>query len=314
MMAHSFSDKSVKKAVLLLLSAALLLLFPTLLPKTHAAQAKVRLNKESADLVPGYTLQLKVEGTTQPVTWKSGKGRVATVDEHGLVTGCDPGTCRIFARVAGKKLVCRVRVYDPGDAINTEGAMHGIDVSIWQGTINFKKVKSDGIDFVIMRAGHGNAVDTKFKQNYRKAKAAGLKVGCYWFVTATTQSQLKKEIRRCMKAIKGKTFDMPVFIDIESNSQFRKGKELCSSLVTGFCDRMSRLGYPVGWYTSRSFIPKYLKNEVSRNTAYVAWVAEHDDKLRYSYPYDIWQYSHTGRVNGINAYVDLNWYFPNARK
>ena len=314
MMAHSFSDKSVKKAVLLLLSAALLLLFPTLLPKTHAAQAKVRLNKESADLVPGYTLQLKVEGTTQPVTWKSGKGRVATVDEHGLVTGRDPGTCRIFARVAGKILVCRVRVYDPGDAINTEGAMHGIDVSIWQGTINFKKVKSDGIDFVIMRAGHGNAVDTKFKQNYRKAKAAGLKVGCYWFVTATTQSQLNKEIRRCMKAIKGKTFDMPVFIDIESNSQFRKGKELCSSLVTGFCDRMSRLGYPVGWYTSRSFIPKYLKNEVSRNTAYVAWVAEHDDKLRYSYPYDIWQYSHTGRVNGINAYVDLNWYFPNARK
>ena len=73
MMTHSFSNKSVKKTVLFLLAAALLLLFPTLLPKTHAAQAKVRLNKESADLVPGYTLQLKVKGTSQPVTWKSGK-------------------------------------------------------------------------------------------------------------------------------------------------------------------------------------------------------------------------------------------------
>ena len=87
MMTHSFSNKSVKKTVLFLLAAALLLLFPTLLPKTHAAQAKVRLNKESADLVPGYTLQLKVKGTSQPVTWKSGKRRVATVDENGLVTG-----------------------------------------------------------------------------------------------------------------------------------------------------------------------------------------------------------------------------------
>ena len=77
---------------------------------------------------------------------------------------------------------------------------------------------------------------------------------------------------------------------------------------------MLRAGYTTGWYTSRSFVPKYLKNTVSRRKDYTAWIAEHDGKLRYDYKYDIWQYSHTGRVNGINAYVDLNWYFPNGKR
>ena len=313
-MSHSFSKRIVKAFMLFMFLTIVIMLLPTLLPSTHAAQAKIRLNKTSIDMVPGYTLKLKVKGTTAPVTWKSRKKGVASVDADGVVTGVRPGSCKIIAKVAGKKLTCKVRVYNPGDVVNTEGAMHGIDVSIWQGNINFKKVKKDGIDFVIMRAGHGTSVDTKFKRNYKNARKAGLKVGCYWFVTSTSASSLKKQIKLCKKAIKGKTFDMPVFIDIESNSQFGKGKAFCSSLVTGFCDKMIDAGYTTGWYTSRSFVPKYLHDSVSRNKNYVAWIAEHDSKLRYSYKYDIWQYSHTGRVKGINAYVDLNWYFPNARK
>ena len=104
------------------LTAAVMLL-PILLPKTHAAQAKVRLNKTSIHMVPGYTLKLKVKGTKAPVTWRSKKKRVATVDENGVVTGKKPGSCKIIARVAGKKLTCKVRVYNPGDVVNTEGGM-----------------------------------------------------------------------------------------------------------------------------------------------------------------------------------------------
>ena len=313
-MSHSFSKRILRSFLLFMFLTAAVMLLPILLPKTHAAQAKIRLNKTSIHMVPGYTLKLKVKGTEAPVTWRSRKKSVATVDENGVVTGKKPGSCKIIARAGGKKLTCKVRVYNPGSVVNTEGAMHGIDVSIWQGNINFNKVKKDGIDFVIMRAGHGTSVDTKFKRNYKKARKAGLKVGCYWFVTSTSISSLNKQIRMCKKAIKGKKFDMPVFIDIESNSQFSRGKDFCSSLVTGFCDKMLKAGYTTGWYTSRSFVPKYLHNSVSRNKDYVAWIAEHDSKLRYSYKYDIWQYSHTGRVKGISAYVDLNWYFPNARK
>ncbi len=303
-----------KSLLLILVLAAAVLLLPSLLPHAHTAEAGVRLNKTSADMIPGYKVQLKVKGTSAAVTWRSGKKSVASVDKSGLVTAIRPGTCKITARTGSKKLTCKIRVYNPGDAVNTEGALHGVDVSVWQGTIDFKKVKKDGIDFVIMRAGHGSAADTKFKQNYKKAKKAGLKVGCYWFVTATSLSQLKREIRLCKKAIKGKSFDMPVFIDIESYSQFRKGKTFCSSLVSGFCEEMIKAGFTTGWYTSRSFVPKYLKNSISRNKNYTAWIAEHDSRLRYDFKYDIWQYSHTGRVSGINAYVDLNWYFPNARK
>lgn len=295
------------------LTAAVMML-PVLLPHAHAAQAKVSLNKTSIHLVPGYSRQLRIDGTDEPVTWRSRNSNVASVDEKGTVTGVKPGSCKIIARVSGKKYSCKVQVFNPGKVVDTKGAMHGIDVSIWQGSIDFEKVKEDGIDFVIMRAGHGTSVDTKFKRNYKNAKKAGLKIGCYWFVTSTTPVSLKKQIKLCKKAIKGKTFDMPVFIDIESNSQFRKGKEFCSSLVTGFCDKIIKAGFTTGWYTSRSFIPKYLYDTVSRNEDYVAWIAEHDSKLRYSYKYDIWQYSHTGRIDGINAYVDLNWYFPNGRK
>ncbi len=312
-MSHTMHMKTLRKILLAALIAAILLLLPFLLPSAHAAQAKPRLNKTSADMVPGYQVQLKLKGASGPVVWKSSKKKTATVDENGLVTANKAGKCTIRATSGGRKYTCKIRVYDPGDVVNTQGAVHGIDVSVWQGNINFKKVKKDGIGLVIMRAGHGSSVDTTFKKNYKNAKKAGLMVGCYWFVTATSQNELTRQIRLCKKAIKGKTFDMPVFIDIESNSQFSKGRTFCSSLVSGFCDQMLSSGYTTGWYTSRSFVQKYLTKKVARSDKTTAWIAEHGPRLNYDQAYDIWQYSHTGRISGINAYVDLNWYFPNAR-
>ncbi len=312
-MSHSFVKRITKTVLLFCILTTSLLLLPTLLPHSHNARAKARLSSSSLHLVPGYSRKLTVAGAKGEVTWRSRNNNVATVDTDGTVTGKKPGSCRIVARTGGRKLTCSVRVYNPGKVINTKGAMHGIDVSVWQGKIDYNKVKNDGIDFVIMRAGYKTGVDTTFKRNYRNARKAGLKVGCYWFVTATSQSALKKQIRACRKAVKGKTFELPVFIDIESSSQFSLGKKFCSSLVSGFCDKMLKAGYTTGWYTSRSFIPKYLYDSVSENENYVAWVAEHDSKLRYTSDYDIWQYSHTGKIDGISGYVDLNWYFPNAR-
>ena len=304
----------VRLLFLVLLTAAALLLLPAVSASSHTAQAKARLNRTSADMVPGYTLKLKVKGTKKPVTWRSRKKRIATVDESGLVTAKRAGTCKIVAKVGGKKLVCKIRVLNPGKTINTEGAMKGIDVSAWQNSINFKKVKRDGIDFVIIRAGHGNSVDSRFARNYRNARKAGLKVGCYWFVTATTQAQVVSQAQKCISTIRGKKFDMPVFVDLESNSQFRQGKAFCSALVASFCGKLKNAGFDdYGWYTSRSFVTRYLTPAISQKKAYCAWIAEHGPRLNYSGYYDIWQYSHTGRVKGIGTYVDLNWYFPNAR-
>ncbi len=304
--------KSVKRTLICIyFAAATIMMLPVVFRSAHAAQAKVKLNKTSLELLAGSSEQLKISGTSKTVTWKSKKKSIATVDADGVVTGVKSGSCKIIAKVGKKKYTCKVTVRSLKN-VNTTGALRGIDVSIYQGKINFKKVKADGISFVIMRAGHGSVVDSTFNTNYKKAKKNGLMVGCYWFITAASESELKKQAKKCLKTIKGKKFEFPVFVDIESYSQFNKGKTFCSNLVSTFCDMVKKKGYTPGWYTSRSFISPYLSDKVARESGYVTWIAEHSGTLNYEYPCDIWQFSHTGRVNGINTYVDLNWCFPNA--
>ena len=295
----------------LLLACCLTAAIPAVFNKAHTAHA-AKLNKTAMDLFKGSSGQLILKKADGDIVWKSTKPQVASVDENGLVTGKKSGKCTIVAKLGGNKYKCKVTVRSLS-GVNTLGAMKGIDVSAWQGTINFTKVKNDGIGFVIMRVGHGMQVDSTFRRNYRKAKKAGLLVGCYWFITATSDSALKAQANKCLKTIRGKSFDLPVFVDIESYSQFNKGKAFCSNLVSTFCEMVKEAGYQPGWYTSRSFVGPYLTDKVAVGSGYTAWVAEHGRILHYDNIADIWQYSHTGRVNGIKTYVDLNWYFPNAR-
>ena len=94
----------------------------------------------------------------------------------------------------------------------------GIDVSSWQGNIDFGKVKASGIDFVIIRAGYGREVsqiDKCFVQNYNAAKVAGLDVGAYWYSYADSAEDAVKEAKACMEVIKGKKFEYPIYFDLE---------------------------------------------------------------------------------------------------
>ena len=94
----------------------------------------------------------------------------------------------------------------------------GIDVSQYQQNIDFKKVKASGVDFVIIRAGFGkyaNQKDPYFESHYKAAKAAGLKVGAYWYSYAATVAEAKAEAQTCINAIKGKTFEYPIYFDLE---------------------------------------------------------------------------------------------------
>ncbi len=299
------------------LFAALLIIFmvmlaiPAVFHSAHTAHARASINKTTAEVLQGATIKLRVKGAGGQVTWKSKRPSVATVDQNGVVTGNNPGTAYIIAKASGKRFKCKVRVRTLSN-VKTDGAQLGIDVSVWQGKINFKKVKADGISYVIMRAGIGQKVDSTFYRNYKQAKKYGLKVGCYWFITATSESAAAAQARKCLKTISGKHFELPVFVDIESNSQFRKGKTFCSDIISIFCDAVKAGGYTPGWYTSRSFISSYLTDKVENGSGYVKWVAEHGKTLHYNSVCHIWQFSHTGRVNGINGYVDLNWYFPSA--
>lgn len=184
----------------------------------------------------------------------------------------------------------------------------GIDVSRYQGVIDFNKVKAAGIKFVIIQAGYGRYISQKdpyFEQNYKNAKAAGLNVGAYWYSYADSVDDAKKEAAVCLEAIKGKTFEYPIYFDLEERKQFNKGAAFCSSLVTAFCTTLEKAGYFAGLYISRSPLQSYITSDVAKRFA--VWVAEYGGKLNYSGQYGIWQNSDRFRVNGISGNVDHDY-------
>lgn len=184
----------------------------------------------------------------------------------------------------------------------------GIDISQYQTNVDFKKVKASGIDYVIIRAGYGmyaNQKDPQFETHYKNAKAAGLKVGTYWYSYANSVEEAKTEARICLQVIKGKQFEYPIYFDLEERSQFNKGKNFCSNLVKTFCNEIENAGYFAGLYISRSPLQMYISSDVAKR--YALWVAEYGSRCNYGSTYGMWQYSSTGRVNGVNGNVDCDY-------
>lgn len=182
-----------------------------------------------------------------------------------------------------------------------------IDVSEWQGNIDYVKVKASGIKGVIIRAGYGKydyQKDKFFEQNYTKAKAAGLDCGVYWYSYADSTASAIEEARVCMKALKGKKFEYPIYFDLEEQSQFSRGRAFCDSIVKTFCGELEKNGYFAGLYISRSPLQTYISSDVANR--YALWIAEYGSRCNYNGSYGMWQYSSTGRVNGINGNVDMD--------
>ena len=183
--------------------------------------------------------------------------------------------------------------------------MTGIDVSQWQGNIDFTKVKAAGYDFVIIRAGYGqyaNQKDPYFEQNYNRASAAGLNVGAYWYSYAESIDAAKAEARTCLNVIKGKRFTMPIYFDLEETSQFNKGKTFCDNIVVAFCTAIETAGYFAGLYISRSPLQNYISPDVAKR--YALWVAEYGPRCQYNGAIGIWQNSSTYAVPGVSGNVD----------
>lgn len=186
-------------------------------------------------------------------------------------------------------------------------SIKGIDVSHWNGNIDFKKVKNEGYGFVIIASGYGRTVTQKdecFETNYKNAKAAGLKVGTYWYSYAISEEDARAEARACIKAISGKTFDFPIWYDVEEASQFRKSKAFCSAIVKAFCDEIKKNGLTAGLYISRSPLQTYIDDEIKKSVP--LWVAEYNSRLNYSGRVDIWQYTDAGRIAGHNCNFDVD--------
>ena len=191
--------------------------------------------------------------------------------------------------------------------------MKGIDVSAWNGKINWSEAKKD-IDFAILRAGFGRELyqeDGQFENNYKGCKENNITFGVYWYNYATTVEGAKKEAETCIEILKGKSFDMPVWYDIEENSVFATGKDNVSKIAEVFCDALKAAGYKVGIYSSLCTFRAYFTEEVKNK--YDIWLA-HVGNNGYpldSTPYDghkeMWQYSWKGTIKGINGDVDEDW-------
>lgn len=199
--------------------------------------------------------------------------------------------------------------YTHNSRFNSYEILDGIDVSEWQENINWSKVKADGVDFAIIRAGYGkyaSQIDDYFEQNYKNAKAVGMPIGTYWYSYADSIENVKKEAELCIKTLKGKRFDLPVYFDLEEQSQLKKGSAFCTQAVQTFCEAIADAGYTPGLYMSRSPLTEYISPEV-RNR-YELWVAEYGSSTcKYDGDYGMWQYSSSGKVSGISGSVDVNF-------
>lgn len=181
-----------------------------------------------------------------------------------------------------------------------------IDVSTFQQNIDFKKVKAAGIIAVIIRAGYGRETsqkDTQFETHYKNAKAAGLKIGAYWYSYADSVADAQKEATACLACIKGKTFDMPVYIDMEDSSQTKYGKTALTAMAKAFCEAIKAGGYRAGVYANLNWFTNYL-DYATLKKSYSIWLAQYASKN--DKDCDIWQNSSTGKIDGISGNVDTN--------
>lgn len=193
---------------------------------------------------------------------------------------------------------------------NDENVRYGIDVSFWEGSIDFTKLSSQKIDFVILRAGSTKGKDSYFEEHYEQARAAGLKVGVYYYSYAMNMEEIARDADDFLEYISGKTFEYPVYLDIEDPSQEENlSRPLLTEMAIEFCERVADGGYYPGIYANRNWFNNYL-NFDTLSPVYELWIAawtkSGEPDGDYSENYGMWQYSSKGKVHGVNGAADMN--------
>ncbi len=187
-----------------------------------------------------------------------------------------------------------------------------LDVSKWQGNIDWNAVKASGkVDGVMIRAlgskGSKPYVDPTFEANYAGATAAGLPVGVYYYSTATTKAQADAELAMLRKALAGKVLGLPVAVDIEDVHLTGLDKQDLTALTAYALGVIQSWGVYAMLYTYLSFAASRLYMGGAALKPYDVWLAAYrKDKPATAYPYGIWQYTDKGSVPGVSTGVDLS--------
>ena len=231
------------------------------------------------------------------------KARTTTVTTKATTT-----TAKTTAKPAATTTVI---TYATKPGIGAGAIFEGVDVSVYQGNIDWNRAKADGIEFAIMRAGYGKYVSQKdkyFDQNMKNAKAAGLPCGVYWFSYALTPEDAIKEADACYEVIKNYKLEYPVSFDMETESQMKLPKETVAQIIEAFCGRMESYGYYTTLYTYASFLNYKVEDRIFDK--YDIWVAHYNtSKPAFNRNYGLWQYSCTGSVQGITGNVDRDYVY-----
>jgi lysozyme len=179
----------------------------------------------------------------------------------------------------------------------------GIDVSHWQGTINWGEVAKAGVKFVFIKATEGTSYSklSYFKENAPLALAAGLKVGAYHYAKFATVAEAKAEAAYFLDSISSFALNYPVVLDLEENKKKANKKTLTDAAIA-FLAAIEKAGYTAMLYTGKYFLENDL--DESRLKNYAFWIARYNRTLGRST--DIWQHSDSGKVSGISTKVDLN--------
>lgn len=302
--------KFIPKLTGVVLSAAIM---AQSVPFVYAAEKSIASSELSNDIQiskPEYaTGNMEADGLLEPVTEDD-------PEYHKYLENNDPyGIMTMSALWGADSLTHQNR-------FSSVSKVYGIDVSYYQGNIDWKKVKNSGVEFVIIRVGYrgygsaGTLVeDPKFKTYLDGATKAGLKVGVYFYTQAITTAEAKAEAKFVLDRIKGYSLQMPVYYDIESvdydtgrldSAGLSKAQK--TALCTAFCDTIIKSGYSAGVYANYTWLNYYIDG-AGLGKKYPIWLAHYTSNTNYDQRMDMWQYSGSGTVSGISAYTDVNvWY------
>ena len=198
-----------------------------------------------------------------------------------------------------------------GSLVTGNGTL-GIDVSKWNGTIDWTAVKNSGISYVIIRSGYRGSsqgtliADPKFTTNIKGATAAGLKVGVYFFTQAVDEREAVEEASMVLEQIKNYKISYPVFLDVEPSGGRADSisSETRTAVCKAFCQTIQGAGYTAGIYANKTWLETKL--DPGALSAYKIWLAQYASAPTYTGRYDLWQYRATGKVSGISGNVDMN--------
>jgi len=190
----------------------------------------------------------------------------------------------------------------------------GIDVSAWQSDIDWQQVKDAGVDYVMIRIGWRGSEqgtlfeDECFQEHYAGAAAAGLKIGGYFFSQAVSVEEAKAEAEYVLQLLGDRTLQMPLIYDWEQMQSTDRTASMDARTLTdcaiAFCETVKAAGFDPGIYFNLDLAERLMY--LTELTDYRFWLALYSSTMSYPYKVDMWQYTNTGSVPGIEGDVDLN--------